>query len=104
MSTTNQKAAVQQAWTDKWSDTFYWIGITMSVLCIALAAASNTELLSRFQRADFPLSWVAGAIAILAFLASEYFHSATPAKVPDARRFSEERLEGSSLETEFADL
>ena len=100
MPTTNHRVTVQQ----KWTATFYWIGTTMSVLCIALAAARNTELLSRFQRADFPLSWVAGVIAILAFLASEYLHPPAPAKVRGARRFPEQRFEASSLETEFADV
>jgi len=100
MSTTNQRAALPQ----KCSDTFYWIGITMSVLCIALAVASNTESLSRVQPADFPLSWVAGLAAVLAFLASEYFDPPAPAKVRRARRWSEEPLEASSLETEFADV
>lgn len=100
MSTTNQKVTLQQ----KCTDTFYWVGITMSVLCIAFAAAGNTELISRLQVGEVPLSWVAGGIAIIAFLASEYFHPPAPAKVRGARRVSEERMESPAFETEFADV
>jgi hypothetical protein len=99
MSATNARVATQQ----KWTVTFYWIGITMSVLCIALSWARNTELLGRFEQADFPLSWAAGVIAIVAFLASEYCHPAPPPKQRAVRPFPEAFREPSTWETEFAD-
>jgi hypothetical protein len=95
----NGKTAVQQ----KWAATFYWIGIAMSVLCVATASARNTELLGRFEHGSFPLSWAAGLIAIAAFLASEYFHPAAPAKKRAERRFPTELPESLPWETEFAD-
>ena len=100
MSTTNQSAAVQQ----KWTFTFYWIGVIMTVLCVGLACARNTQWVSNLQPAHFPLSWAAGLIAILAFLASEYCEPAPPAKDRGARHFSEQRVESSSWSTEFADV
>lgn len=93
------KIAVQQTW----STAFYWIGAIMSVLCIALAWARNTEFLARFDRGDFPLAWAAGAIAILALLASEYCHPAPPAKGRVRRPVPETPRENLAWETEFAD-
>jgi hypothetical protein len=85
---------------EKWTDAFYWIGIAMSVLCVVLAGARNTELIGRFEHSSFPLSWAAGVIAILAFVASEYFHPAPPAR---ERRRIEQLPESLPWETEFAD-
>jgi hypothetical protein len=100
MPTTSQRVAAQQ----KLAFTFYWIGVIMSVLCIGLAFARNTELVSNLPSAGFPLSWAAGAIAILAFLVAEYGHRVVMAKDPVARRFSEEPIEDTSWETELADV
>jgi len=96
---TNPRTATQQ----KWTNTFYWIGMAMSVLCIALAWARNTELVGRFDHANFPLAWAAGIGAILAFLASEYCHPAPPAKERRAQRAPEMLPESLPWETEFAD-
>jgi hypothetical protein len=96
---TNQRMEVQQ----KLADTFYWAGMAMSVTCIALAWSRNTELVGRFEHASFPLSWAAGIIAILAFLAAEYCHPAPPAKERGARRAPEMLPENLPWETEFAD-
>jgi hypothetical protein len=95
----NRWLAVQQ----KFTATFYWIGVTMSVLCFALAWARNTELISRFSLANFPLPWAAGLIAIVAFLVAEYCHPPSPAKECGAHRLPETLSESSALETEFVD-
>jgi hypothetical protein len=80
--------------------TFYWIGLAMSVLCVGLAWARNTELVGQFERVDFPLSWAAGAVAILAFLAAEYCHPVLPKK---PRRALAELPENLRWEPEFGD-
>ncbi len=54
----------------------YWIGIVMTLSCLALILAGNTELLWRFEHRGFPLSWVFGCAAILAFLVCEYGQTA----------------------------
>ena len=79
---------------------FYWIGLALSVACIGLAWARNTELVGRFERVDFPLSWAAGVIAILAFLAAEYCHPVLPKK---QRRSPAQLTESLPWETEFAE-
>ncbi len=95
----DEKTMVQQ----KWTTTFYWIGIAMSVLCVAAASARNTELVGRFEHGSFPLSWAAGLIAIVAFLASEYFHPAPPAKDRTVRQVPAQLSESLPWKSEFAD-
>jgi hypothetical protein len=95
---TNDRMTVQQRVTD----TFYWIGMAMSVLCIGLESARNTELVWRLEHANFPLSWAVGLMAILAFLASEYWYPA-PSKVRATRDVPAEVSESLPWETEFAD-
>jgi hypothetical protein len=56
----------------------YWIGIVMTLVCVALVLAGNTELLWRFEHRGFPLSWVFGCVAVVAFLVCEYGQSASP--------------------------
>jgi len=56
-------------------DAFYWIGVTTTMACFALVLARNTELIWRFEHAGIPLSWLAGVVAILAFLGAEYSDS-----------------------------
>ena len=96
MSTTDQGAGVQPNFT------FYWIGMIMALLCVGLACSRNTELLWRLQPEGLPLCWAAGLIAILAFLAAEYWHQTAPSEDP-APSLSEV-AESASLETEFADV
>jgi hypothetical protein len=60
-----------------WVTGFYWIGVLMTVACVALVAAANTELASRLERSRFPLAWVFAGTAILAFLAAELCHHAS---------------------------
>jgi hypothetical protein len=63
-------------WTATLYAVLYWSGVTMAVACFALVFAGNTLLVWRFEHAGLPLSWVAGAVAILAFMAAEFCHSA----------------------------
>jgi hypothetical protein len=95
---TNSKLAAQQ----KLTDAFYWIGITMSILCVVLVSARNTALVARFDHESFPVGWAAGLIAIAAFLAFEYFDPAPPAKKLTPRYVPEPAAE-LQWETEFAD-
>ena len=73
---------------------FYWIGIAMSVACLALVLARNTELLGRFEHANIPGSWLAGAAAIAAFLVAEYRPSASvfPARIEPAPEVLQQEL------------
>ncbi len=73
---------------------FYWIGVAMTLACFALVLAGNTELLWPFEHTQFPLSWVFGGGAILAFLAAEFCH------IPVSRP-SEEEEESSQLSAEW---
>jgi len=72
-------------------DTFYWFGVVMSIVCFVLVFARNTELVWRFEHAAVPLSWLAGAVAILAFLAAEY--SDTAPAIPTETELSSEILQ-----------
>jgi hypothetical protein len=44
----------------------------MAVACVLLVLAGSPRLVWQFQNTRIPLAWVAGAAAILAFLADEY--------------------------------
>jgi hypothetical protein len=54
-----------------WIAVFYWIGVATTLGCLALIVAGNTELFGPFEHRGLPLSWIAGCVAILAFLAAE---------------------------------
>ena len=54
-----------------WIAVFYWIGVVTTLGCFALVVAGNTALFGRFEHRGFPLSWIVGCAAVLAFLASE---------------------------------
>jgi hypothetical protein len=60
-----------------WIDAFYWIGVTMTLACVAFVLAGNTGLAGRFEHRGFPLSWALGVAAIIAFLAAEACHTAS---------------------------
>jgi hypothetical protein len=53
---------------------FYWIGIIMTLACLAFVLAGNTNLVYRFEHSRFPLSWVPAIVAMLSFLAAEFCH------------------------------
>jgi hypothetical protein len=59
-----------------WITVFYWIGVAMTLACFAFILAGNTELAGRFEHRGFPLSWIFGGVAVVAFLAAEACHSA----------------------------
>lgn len=80
------------------NSTLYWMGIVMSALCVALTCARNTELVLRFEHTGFPLSWAAGLMAIVAFLAAEYCDP-----VPALQPVRAELPDSLPWENEFAD-
>jgi hypothetical protein len=63
-------------------DVFYWAGVAMAIACLMLILVGNTEIGWRLEHTDLPVSWLAGALAILAFLTAEQldFSGATPAE------------------------
>jgi hypothetical protein len=69
-------SAAKRNWTAGFYAGLYWIGIAMTLGCFALVLAGNTELVWRFEHRGFPLSWALGSVAVFAFLAAEYCHSA----------------------------
>ena len=62
------------------------IGVILTLACVAVILAGNTELVWRFEHAGFPLSWVLAGAAILAFLATEFCDStaALPEEAEDS--------------------
>jgi hypothetical protein len=60
---------------------FYWAGVVMTLACIGVVLASNTDSMWAIEHSRFPLSWALGAGAILAFLGSEMCHS--PLALPE---------------------
>jgi hypothetical protein len=54
----------------------YWLGMVMTLGCLVLIVAGNTELLYQFEHMRFPLSWACAGIAVLAFVAAELCHPA----------------------------
>jgi hypothetical protein len=70
---------------------FYWLGVIAATVCLALAFTGNTEIGWRFEHTDAPVSWIAGLIAIFAFLGAEYLGSR--AEQPETAEFSLEPLQ-----------
>ena len=58
-----------------WIAAFYWIGVIATLGCFALLLAGNTEFAWGFEHRGFPLSWIVGCAAVIAFLAAEACHS-----------------------------
>ena len=56
-------------------EVFYWAGLASAFACLLLLLVSNTEAGWRLEHAYLPASWLAGALAILAFLAAEWLDS-----------------------------
>lgn len=50
---------------------FFWIAITLSAACFITVLGHESKFLWRFEQADIPLCGVLGALAVLAFLATE---------------------------------
>jgi hypothetical protein len=57
-------------------DAFYWLGVALAGACLVLILARNPELVWQFNQTGIPLSWIAGVVSILAFLAAEYYDAA----------------------------
>ena len=67
----------------KWITGFYWLGVLMVVLTVAVVAAGHTERFGKIERFDFSLTWACAGIAFVALLAAELCHSVSsppPAK------------------------
>ena len=47
----------------KWTAGFYWIGVALTVACIAVVVAGHTERFGLLERVDFPLSWAFAGMA-----------------------------------------
>jgi len=62
---------------------FYWTGIAMAVACLILTFSRNTAFGWRFDHMPLPLSWIAGALAISAFLAAEFGHTTVSIPYPE---------------------
>ena len=67
-----------------WMHGFYWVGITMTLSCLALILAGNTDLMWGFEHRSFPLSWACAGMAILAFLMSEFGNTFVAPKKAEA--------------------
>jgi len=65
----------------KWAAGLYWIGVVMTLTCIALVIAGNSETLHRFEHTGFPLSWALAGFAIIAFLGAEIARHEKPAVI-----------------------
>ena len=61
-----------------WATAFYWVGVALTLACLALILAGNTDLGWRLEHQAFPLSWAVAGAAVLAFLAAEYSQSDSP--------------------------
>jgi threonine/homoserine/homoserine lactone efflux protein len=82
-----------------WTAACYWIGIAMTLACLVLIVAGNTELFWRFEHTPLPLSWVFAGVAVLAFVAFEFCESA-----PSPPREAEDRSSQLSREWEPVEL
>ena len=63
---------------------FYCAGGVMTLVCLVFILGGNTELLYQSEHTGFPLSWAFAGLAILAFLAAEFFGS-TDSAVSEAQ-------------------
>ena len=52
----------------------YWIGIAMTLSCVALILMGNTDFAYSFEHTGLPLSWTLAGIGVLAFIVAELFH------------------------------
>jgi hypothetical protein len=80
--------------------TCYWLGMVMTAACLGLIFAGNTEAIWRFEHIGIPLSWVMGALAMLAFLAFEVLDSTSPSDSP--AHYLDFSAEGMEQESELS--
>ena len=76
---------------------FYWIGVFMTLACLALILAGNTQVGYRFEHGGFPMSWALASLAVLAFLAAEFFR---PAALPASDESQDEESSEFAAEWE----
>jgi hypothetical protein len=85
----------RRSWTTR---LFYWMGMVMTVACLALILAGNTEMLWRFEHTAFPLSWICAVGAVLAFVAFELCESPAPLVSEEEDRTSQMSPEWEAVE------
>jgi hypothetical protein len=78
-------------------DVFYWIGVTMAGACVTLAFASNSHYVWDLASTRIPLTWVAGLIAIGAFLVFELFDSTFASSTRPSRDVFPKEMLGQEL-------
>jgi hypothetical protein len=83
-------------WTSGYQAVFFWTGVAMTLACIGLVLAGNTELFYRVERANFPLSWACAGVAMLQFTGAEICHHADAVKRRSGKGRSEQRAVGRS--------
>ena len=64
----------------KWVISLYWIGVSLSVGCVALVFSGD--------RTGMPMSWVLGGFAIAAFLAAELCHLTSDRQAEETPKMS----------------
>ena len=70
----------ERDWHAVYRAVFFWTGVLMTIACIALVFAGNTELGYRLEHTGFPLSWAFAAVALLEFVAVELCHQSSLAR------------------------
>jgi hypothetical protein len=71
-------SATGRNWTASVYTGLYCVGVIMTLACVAITFAGNTGPMYRFEHSGFPLSWAAGCVAILFFLAAESCEGLNP--------------------------
>jgi hypothetical protein len=79
------RVADARNWATRHYAVFFWMGVIMTIACLALVLAGNTEMFYRLERSSVPLSWAFGAVAIVEFLFAEICHRAEVRRTEDAR-------------------
>ena len=64
-------SSTERDWKAVYHIGFFWSGVLMTVACLALVLAGNTELGYRLEHTGFPLSWAFAGFALIQFLAAE---------------------------------
>ena len=73
-------------------DVFYWIGVVLAGACVTLAFATNSDHVWRLASTRLPFTWVAGLLAIGAFLAFELCDSTFASSAEPSRKVLPEEM------------